>query len=166
MGVNLYNLTADYEHVLNMLYDDEYDEETVIDTLDSIEGAIEDKADGYAMIIRMVDADIESIRAEEARLAGRRIALENKKKRMKANLYEAMKTVGKPKFKTSLFSFGIRKNGGKRALVLDVGVDKLPPEMQKVTIEANNEALREYLGKAESCEYCHLAEQGEHLSIS
>ena len=127
MGTSLYNLTADYEHVLNMLYDVEYDEETVIDTLDSIEGTIEDKADGYAMIIRMVDADIESIRAEEARLAGRRIALENKKKRMKANLYETMKTVGKPKFKTSLFSFGIRKNGGNRALVLDVGVDKLPP---------------------------------------
>lgn len=166
MGNSLYNLTADYEHVLNMLYDDEYDEQTVIDTLDSIEGAIEDKADGYAMIIRMVDADIESIKAEEARLASRRIALENKKKRMKGNLYEAMKTVGKPKFKTSLFSFGIRKNGGRRALILDVDVDKLPPGLQKITIEANNEALREYLGKSESCEYCHLAEQGEHLTIS
>lgn len=166
MGNSLYNLTADYEHVLNMLYDDEYDEQTVIDTLDSIEGAIEDKADGYAMIIRMVDADIESIKAEEARLASRRIALENRKKRMKGNLYEAMKTVGKPKFKTSLFSFGIRKNGGKRALILDVDVDKLPAELQKLTIEANNEALREYLGKNESCEYCHLAEQGEYLTIS
>lgn len=166
MGASLYNLTADYEHVLNMLYDDEYDEQTVIDTLDSIEGAIEEKADGYAMIIRMVDADIESIKAEEARLANRRIALENKKKRMKGNLYETMKTVGKPKFKTSLFSFGIRKNGGRRALILDVDVDKLPAELQKLTIEANNEALREYLGKNESCEYCHLAEQGEYLTIS
>ena len=166
MGASLYNLTADYEHVLNMLYDDECDEQTVIDTLDSIEGAIEEKADGYAMIIRMVDADIESIKAEEARLANRRIALENKKKRMKGNLYETMKTVGKPKFKTSLFSFGIRKNGGRRALILDVDVDKLPAELQKLTIEANNEALREYLGKNESCEYCHLAEQSEHLTIS
>ena len=37
MEVNrsLYNLTADYEHVLGMLYDDDYDEQTVIDTLDA-----------------------------------------------------------------------------------------------------------------------------------
>lgn len=162
---SLYNLTADYEHVLGMLYDDDYDEDTVIDTLDAIEGAIEDKADGYAMIMRMVDSDIESIKAEETRLASRRKALESKKQRMKANLYDAMKTVGKTKFKTALFSFGIQKNGGKRALVLDVGVDKLPPEMQKVTIEANNDALRQLLGDKESCEYCHLAEQGESLRI-
>lgn len=166
MSSSLYNLKADYEHVLNMLYDDEYDEQAVIDTLDSIEGAIEDKADGYAMIIRSVDADIDKIKVEEARLRARRTALENKKARMKANLYDAMKAVGKAKFKTALFSFGIRKNGGKRAVVLDVHVDKLPVELQKVTIEANNEALREYLGKNESCEYCHLAEQGEHLTIS
>ena len=66
------------------------------------------------MIIRMVDADIESIRAEEARLAGRRIALENKKKRMKANLYETMKTVGKPKALLSyLIKYASLKNGFK-----------------------------------------------------
>lgn len=41
---SLYSMTADYEHVLQMLYDEEYDEQTVIDTLDSIEGAIEDKS--------------------------------------------------------------------------------------------------------------------------
>lgn len=32
---SLYNLTADYERVLGMLYDDDYDEQTVIDTLDA-----------------------------------------------------------------------------------------------------------------------------------
>ncbi len=53
---SLYNLTADYERVLGMLYDDDYDEQAVIDTLDAIEGAIEDKADSY-MIMRMVDSD-------------------------------------------------------------------------------------------------------------
>ena len=37
--------------------------------------------------------------------------------------------------------------------------------MQKVTIEANNDALRQLLGDKESCEYCHLAEQGESLRI-
>ena len=49
---NLYELTKNYETVLNMLYDEEIDEQMVLDTLESIEGDIEDKADGYAKIIK------------------------------------------------------------------------------------------------------------------
>lgn len=164
---SLFNLTADYEHVLQMLYSEDCDEQTVIDTLDSIEGAIEEKADGYAMIMRELEADASKLKEEETRLRNRRTVLENRKERLKTNLYESMKMLGKTKFKTTLFSFGIQKNGGKRGLILNCSVDKLPPELQKVTIEANNEALREYLKEhnTESCEYAQLAPQGEHLSI-
>lgn len=162
---SLYNLRTDYDHVLNMLYDEDFDEQTVIDTLDSIEDAIEDKAEAYGFIIRSVDGDIERIKGEEQRLAKRRKTLENRKNAMKDNLYLAMKTVGLDKIKTPLFSFNIQKNGGKRALVLDVEPDKLPAEFQTITIAANNDALRKLLGDTEACEYCHLAEQGESLRI-
>lgn len=164
---SLYSMTADYEHVLQMLYDEEYDEQTVIDTLVCIEGAIEDKAGWLRHDLRELESDAAKLKAEEERLASRRMALENKAKRLKANLYESMKAVGKPKFKTTLFSFGIQKNGGKRALVLDCGVDKLPPELQMVTVAANNDAIRAYLKDSgeDSCEFAHLAPQGEHLVI-
>lgn len=164
---NLYNLTDDYEKVLQMLYDDEYEENAVIDTLDAIEDAIEDKADGYAMIIRSVEADIAGIKAEIERLQSRKKTLENKIGRMKSNLENSMRMIGKMKFKTALFSFGIQKNGGRRALILDCGVDALPLELQKVTVEANNEALRQLLEqeKADSNQYAHLAPQGESLRI-
>ena len=49
---NLYQLTSNYETVLNMLYDEEIDEQMILDTLEAIEGEIEDKADGYAKIIK------------------------------------------------------------------------------------------------------------------
>ena len=49
---NLYQLTNNYETVLNMLYDEDVDEQMILDTLESIEGEIEDKADGYAKIIK------------------------------------------------------------------------------------------------------------------
>lgn len=164
---NLYNLTDDYEKVLQMLYDDEYEENAVIDTLDAIEDAIEDKADGYAMIIRSVEADIAGIKAEIERLQSRKKTLENKIGRMKSNLENSMRMIGKMKFKTALFSFGIQKNGGRRALILDCGVDALPPELQKVTVEANNEALRQLLEqeKEDGNQYAHLAPQGESLRI-
>ena len=78
-----------------------------------------------------------------------------------------MRALGKTKFKTALFSYGIQKNGGKRALILDCPINELPPELQKVTIEANNEAIRNLLIQqgAEDNQYAHLAPQGEHLSI-
>ena len=53
---NLYELTNNYETLLNMLYDEDADEEMILDTLESIEGEIEDKADGYAKIIRELEA--------------------------------------------------------------------------------------------------------------
>lgn len=53
---NIYELTSNYEHLLNMLYDEDVDEQAILDTLESIEGDIEDKADGYAKIIKELEA--------------------------------------------------------------------------------------------------------------
>ena len=47
---NIYELTSNYDHLLNMLYDEDVDEQAILDTLESIEGDIEDKADGYATV--------------------------------------------------------------------------------------------------------------------
>ena len=162
---SLYELNTAYRSLMERLYDEELPEDAIIDTLDSLEGAIEDKADGYGKVIRMIDADIAEIKVEEARLYARRKSLERRKDVLKANLFDAMKTVGLAKIKTALFSLSIRKNGGKRRVELDVPIEALPAKYQKVTVEANNEALRELLADRESCEYCHLAEQGESLSI-
>lgn len=162
---SLYELNASYRNLMERLYDDELPEDALIDTLDSIEGAIEDKAEGYSKIIKQFDADIDSINLEVARLTQRKKALENRKELLKGNLFNTMKTVGLAKIKTPLFTVSIQKNGGKRSLVLDVEPDKLPEKYQKITIAANNDALRELMGEAEMCEYCHLAEQGESLRI-
>lgn len=161
----LYELKAAYQELMEKLYDDELPEQTIIDTLDSIEGEIEDKTNGYCMIIRQFDADINALKEEETRLAKRRKSLESRKDFLKGNLFGTMKTVGLSKITTPMFTVNIQRNGGKRALVLDVEPDQLPEEFQKITVSANNDALRELLGEAEACAYCHLAEQGEGLRI-
>ena len=165
MGNSLYELNASYRNLMERLYDDELPTDAIIDTLDSIEGAIEDKAEGYSKILKQIDADIDGIKEEENRLKQRRIALENRKELLKGNLFTAMKTVGLSKIKTPLFTISIQKNGGKRALILDIEPERLPISFQKITITADNDALRELLGDRERCSYCHLAEQGESLRI-
>lgn len=163
---SLYNLRQDYQILLEQLYDGDVSEEILLDTLDSIEGAIEDKADSYARILRQFDADIDKIKAEEARMRSRRMALESRKEFLKSNLYSTMKAVGLKQIKTPLFTVNIQKNGGKRALVLDVPVEELPECFRKVEYKADTEALRQWLDGAEdNCPFCHLEEQGESLRI-
>ena len=50
--MKLYELKENWKQVQEMLYEEEIDEQCILDTLESIEGEIEDKADSYAMIIR------------------------------------------------------------------------------------------------------------------
>lgn len=106
----MYELTAEYLEVLELAQDAEIEQQVIIDTLESISGSIEDKADNYAKIIKSLSGQAEIIKAEEVRLTSRRTSLEKTIKRMKESLENAMLITGKKKFKTDLFSFSIQKN--------------------------------------------------------
>ena len=107
--MNLYELTQNFETVLNMLYTDT-DEQAVFDTLECIECEIEEKADNYAKMIKNIEGDINNIKTEIERLTNKKQSLETKIKWLKTNLENAMLKTGKTKFKTALFSFNIQKN--------------------------------------------------------
>lgn len=157
----LYELTGDYEYLINKLYDPEWDEETLIDTLDGIEGEIEDKADGYARILAQMDGDIAALKEQEHRLADRRRVLENRAKRLKDNLFTAMKTVGKTKFQTPLFAFSIRKTPA--AVIIDDPAEI--PDKYKTFVESILKSdIKDALKRGEELPGAHL-EQGETLSI-
>ena len=106
----IYELTSDYLNLLELAEDPDIDEQAFMDTLEGIEGALEDKADNYAKIMRMLEADTKGIKAEEDRLSARRKTIENNIKRMKQSLQYAMEATGKTKFKTQLFSFNVQNN--------------------------------------------------------
>lgn len=113
----LYELTGAYLKLQEMLYDEEMDPEAVLDTLESIDGDLEDKADGYARIIRQIAADAEALGNEIDRLTKRKRSLDRKAEMLTKILKKSMETTGKVKFKTALFSFSIVNNPA--ALVID-----------------------------------------------
>lgn len=105
----LYNLTDDYVRVLEMI-DEGVDEAVIQDTLESIDEAIEVKADNYSHVIREKEG-INEIRRKEIKRIQELINRDDKAiKLMKDSLYEAMKHTGKTKFKTDLNSFWVQKN--------------------------------------------------------
>lgn len=170
----LYELTGDFLQLMDMLEDEDTDEQCIMDTLEGIEFEIEQKADGYAKIIKSLESDIKGLETESDRLTNRRKTFENRIKWLKQNLEMSMRVTGKMKFTTDLFSFGIQKNGGKRKLTIDVEVDRLPEEYKvKQPDSVDGDKLRDFLkekglpGKDGSinCEWCHLEPQSESLRI-
>lgn len=163
--MKLYELTEQWDAVFNMMEDGETDEQVIFDTLESIEGEIEDKADNYAKMIRTLQASVDVLKAEEERMYQRRKSTENHIQRLKDNLQANLEFIGKTKFKTDLFSFSVAKNGGKQPLSITDNLDEIPgkyliPQPPKV----NNDAVRELL-KEKTVDWAHLEPYGRHLNI-
>ncbi len=161
----LYELTDDYLNLLEMAEDPDTDPEAFADTLEGIEGAIEDKADGYAKVIRTLEGDAAACDAESKRLRNKKQAIENNIKRMKQALQYAMEATGKTKFKTPLFSFGIQKNPA--AVVMDEGYIENIPERFLIPQDPviDKKAIKEALKAGEDLEGIAHLEQTESLRI-
>ena len=163
--MTLYELSDDYMNLLTMAEDPDIDPEAFADTLAGIEGAIEDKADGYAKVIRTLEGDAAACDAEAKRLRSKKQIIENNIKRMKQALQYAMEATGKTKFKTALFSFGIQKNPA--AVVMDEGYIENIPERFLIPQDPviNKKAIKEALKNGEDLEGIAHLEQGESLRI-
>lgn len=170
----LYELTGEFLTLMDMLEDEECDEQVIMDTLEGIDFEIEQKADGYAKIIKSLETYISGLSKEADRLTVRKNTFENRIKWLKQNLEMCMRATGKKKFTTDLFSFNIQKNGGKRKLVIDTDVEKIPEEYRVPQPDkVDGDALREFLKEkgyeckdgSLNCEFAHLEPQGESLRI-
>ena len=160
--MTLYDLTSQFMAVLDMARDPDADPESFSETLDALEGDIEDKADGYAKVIAQIDADSEAVDREIRRLTERKKVLDNCKKRMKDNLKEAMIATGKTKFDTPLFKFWIQKAPPSVTLTegAEIPEEFLTPQEPKV----NKDKIKEFLAEGNECEFATL-EQNEYLRI-
>lgn len=158
---SLYELTSEYLEVLDMLEDDSIDDKVIQDTLEGISGEIEEKADNIAKAIKSLKTEAEVIERESKRLDGRKKTLLNNADKLKKYLEKSMIATDKRKFKTPLFTFGIRNN--KPKLIID-DETKVPKKyLIKQQPKIDNEALREYL-KEHKASYAHL-EASESLQI-
>ena len=161
----LYEISEEFQRLYQMA--DEYDltPEDIADTLEGLEYELEDKADAYAKVIRSLEGDNASLKAEIDRLTARTKTIENNIKNMKLSLERAMQASGKQKIKTKLFSFRIQKN--PPALKID-DPDAIPPEYlipQKPKVDtAAVKKMLKGLPDNQFCLWAHL-EQTKGLQI-
>ena len=170
METRLVDLVGAWKQVAELLEDPEMDEQTVLDTLESIDGEIEVKADGYGAVIR-------SLEMEKAAVAGRKEYLkgildeinamdkhlDNKITWMKEKLKDAMIVTGKDEegIKTDKFVFKVKKAGGKQKLVKD---GEVPENFKRVVYEDDDDKIREYL-KDHDVEWARLLPRATYLDV-
>lgn len=138
--MNLYELSLAFQDVQNM----DLDPEVMKDTLDSINDAIENKAENIAKLIRNLESDVSAFKEEEDRLKTKRQAAENKVKWLKTYLEDNMKLTGKTKFKSGMFNFAIQKNPASVNITDEriIPEDFLIPQPPKVDKNSLKELLK------------------------
>ena len=134
----LYELTGQFLDIYNM----ELDEETKLDTLDSIDWQTdyEEKVENYIKVIKNIESDVEARKAEIKRLTELNKADEKKKDHLKETLSTSMQLTGHERVDTPLFKVSFRKSQA-------VEVDELVlPESYKVaTWKPDKKRLKEDL---------------------
>lgn len=165
--MTLYELTGEYRRLYELA--DELEgqdfEETIRDTMESLDGELEDKAEAYGMVIKNLEADLDAIKSEEKRLADRKRSIQNNVVTMKKRLQDAMVLANKPKFKTALFSFGIQKNP-KKVVMDETDIGRIPLEYLSIQMPVINKgAIKDALTAGVDLSGIAHFEQDESLRI-
>lgn len=134
----LYELTGQFLDIYNL----ELDEETKLDTLDSIdwETEYETKVENYIKVMKNLEADVEARKNEIKRLMELNKADEKKKEHLKDTLSASMSLTGHERVDTPLFKVSFRKS---QAVEVDEAV--LPEAYKVATWKPDKKRLKEDL---------------------
>lgn len=166
--MTIYKLIDQFKQLLDLAETEDLPEDAVKDTFESLTLEFEEKAENTAIVIKELEATVDKLKKERDRLNNLIGSIENNIERLKKGLETAMRTVGKTKFKTKLFSFNIQKNGGRLPVIIDVGTEELPEEYVTVIKKPNLAAIANQLNEhpdTDISRFAHFGERGESLRI-
>ena len=164
----IHEIAEKFKELLYIAETEELPEDALKDTFESLNLEFEDKAENTAIVIKELEATVSKLKKEVERLNNHISSIENNIKRLKLGLETAMRTAGKTKFKTFLFSFNIQKNGGKLPVIVDVEVDELPEDLVKISKKADLSAIEKQLKEhpdTDISRFAHFGERSESLRI-
>ena len=165
--MTLYSLNVQMQTILEMAEDDELDPQLIADTLEGLEGEVEDKLDSYGIVMNELLMDVEKIDVELKRLTDTKKRINRNIDRMKEAVKTSMILMDKRKVQGNHFTWQIQKNGGKAPLIIDEDMPaiSLPEEYQLWDVKPNKEVIRQDLEAGKELPYARLGERGESLRL-
>jgi len=109
-SLTLYELAAEHRTALEKLADLDLPPEAVADTLESLGGELEAKAQNVVAFMRNLETTAIAIKEAEGQMASRRKAIENRVSSLKRYVLDAMQHNGIQRIDCPHFSISIAKN--------------------------------------------------------
>jgi len=109
-NLTLYTLAQEYKADLERLADLDLPDNVVQDTLESLGGELEAKAQNTVAFMRHLESLAESIKQAETQMELRRKSLEARSKHLREYILACMQTAGVQKIDSPYFSISIAKN--------------------------------------------------------
>ena len=150
----LYELKDKYLKLLDLALEE--DAAAFQDTLEALEDAIEDKAENIVCVLKEMEGDINTLKAEEKRLKERRQALEKKKDHLRWYLQDELEVMNIPRLKTARFTISLRDNAPK-VNVIDETL--IPFNFIKTAYSVDKKAVKEALENGEVVEGATLIQE-------
>jgi translation initiation factor 2B subunit (eIF-2B alpha/beta/delta family) len=164
-NMTLYEISSDYLQALDLFTDPEADIplEAALDTLEGIEGQLQEKAVNVAKFMQNLDAAAKAIKEAEQQMARRRKAIENRARWIRDYLKTNMEAAGITRIDSPWFSLAIQKNPPS-VDVLDESA--LPDDFKTevVTVKIDKAAIKEALKDGEDVPGAVLR-QGTRLAV-
>lgn len=162
---SLFDLSLEFYALKDLMENDfEVDEETgeFIDNtetinllFDSLKLTFEEKLDNSQRYILTLNGEADILAKEIKRLQTKKTALENKADRLSEMMKNAILSSGENKFKTSLYSFNIKKTESVEVRDLDV----IPRAYLRLKKEADKVAIKKALKNGDVIEGVYLSEK-------
>ena len=160
--MTLYELTDQFRELLSLMEDPDIDPQVIEDTMEGLSGEIEDKAEGYAIVLKELQAERDKFDTEVKRMSANRDRIDGHIKRMKESLLNAMHVMGVKKIQTEHFRISEAGNGGQKPLKITGDV---PEQYQIIRRDPDMAAIRGALDEGKELDFAHLEERGTHLNI-
>lgn len=159
--MKLYEITEQFKQLEKM---EDLDEETILDTLESIEGEFLAKGQNVAAYFQNLDADARELKEAESRIAARRKSIENKSNSLKEYLLRNMKALDITKIECPEFSITLKKPS-EVCEILDL--EKVPKAFKKevTTTSADKNAIKKAIKAGETVEGARIIDGKQSLTI-
>lgn len=149
----LYEMTEQVQALFDLLSNDEIDQQTYNDTMESM-GVLE-KVNGYCQIINQFKYDIDVYSAEIDRLSKRKKSMENKIEWLKGQLMNFYEANGSKPIKVGTFKVSSRPSEQ-----VEIDEDKLPKKWFVVTKKPDKKSIKATLKQGKKIKGATLTKKG------
>ena len=106
----LYVLAEEYRAAAQRMNELDLDDKTICDTLESISGGLEQKAQSVAMMALNLEATADAIAAAVAKMSVRQSAMSMRARRLREYILQCMERAGVQKIETEYLRIAVRNN--------------------------------------------------------